>query len=130
MVITGLLFPGQQKFWTLVVYSLHGLPHCHNLTDETLESTPTITTKVGGNEERRSDGDGEGEREGEEAARAYRIVLTKDMSRHPQRGGNVVDVSGLPRGEVLLRMIYPKSTAVFEKSKPTVTLVPYDKKQA
>lgn len=102
------------------------MPHYHNLTDETLH-----TTKIEGKTKRRSDGGGEEEGQGEgEAARAYRIVLTNDMSRHPQRGGNVMDVSGLPRGEVLLRMIYPKSNAVFEKSKPTVTLMPHDKKQA
>jgi hypothetical protein len=114
--------------WTFIVYTTYGMPHVHNLTDETLHTTPT--TKREGRQKRKSDAGGEVAGEGGEAARAYRIILTTDMSRHPQGGGNVVDVSGLPRGEVLLRMIYPKNKAVFEKSKPTVTLVPHDKKQA
>ena len=115
------------------MYNQLGLPHYHNFTDETLDTTPTTTNNKGreeGNEERKSDEGDYGEGERKEEARAYRIILTKDMSRHPQRGGNVVDVSGLPQGEVLIRMLYPKSTAVFEKSKPAVTLVLYDKKQA
>jgi len=125
--------------------------HHHTLTDETIHSTPTTTklaaagtaffssssssSSSGGNksiirrgtrsrqagaeieiEDCRAEGAGE-------SARAYRVVLTKDSSRYPQGGGNVVDVSGLPRGFVILRSIYPKSKMVFSQSQPSVRLV-------
>lgn len=41
----------------------------------------------------------------------------------------MVDVSGLPPGVILLRLMYPKSKAVFEQSKPTVTLLPVPAKE-
>ena len=163
IVIDGLIFPGQQKMWTLVVYDEHGMPHYHTLTDETIHSTPTttklaaagtaffsssrtnsttsssssssITTRSGnksiirrgtrsrqaGEEDEICRPEGRGE-----SARAYRVVLTKDILRYPQGGGNVVDVSGLPRGFVILRFIYPRSKNVFSQSQPSVTLVQVD----
>ena len=149
VVIDGLLFPGQQKMWTLVIYNEHGMPHYHTLTDETIHSTPT-TTKLAaagtafstssssssnkstiwrGTRSRQAGGEIEIEdcrAEGGESARAYRVVLTKDSSRYPQGGGNVVDVSGLSRGFVILRCIYPKCKMVFSQSQPSVRLVPVD----
>lgn len=88
------------------------MPHYHNLTDETIHTTPTASSSSS--------------KKGVVAAgraQAYRVVLMKDLSRH-REGGNVVDVSGLPRGVVLLRLMYPKSKAVFQQSKPTVMLPP------
>ena len=110
IVIDGLLFPGQQKMLTFVVYNDYGMPHYHTLTDETIHTTPSS------------------KKEGTAQAQAYRVVLTKDLSRHREGGGNVVDVSGLPCGAVIIRLIYPKSSAVFKKSKPSVKVVPAQKK--
>ena len=159
IVIDGLIFPGQQTMWTLVVYNEHGMPHYHTLTDETILSTPTTTelaaagiaffsssstssssssssstrsgnksiirrgtrSRQAGEEDEICRPEGVGE-----SARAYRVVLTKDILRYPQGGGNVVDVSGLPRGFVILRFIYPRNKNVFSQSQPSVTLVQVD----
>ena len=90
------------------------MPHYHNLTDETIHTTPTASSSS---------------KTGTAQAQAYRVVLRKDLSRHREGGGNVVDVSGLSRGVILLRLMYPKSKAVFEQSKPTVTLLPVPAKE-
>ena len=101
VVVSGRLFPGKQKMWTLVLYDEYGLPQPHNFTDETIE-TAQVKDAQGG--------------------QAYTLVLTKDVTRHPS--GNVVDVSGFPKGVMLVRVIYPDTPAIFEKSKPSVEVVP------
>jgi len=112
--------------WTLVVYNEDGLPHHHNFNDETINSTHTNTTLSSSIKSRKSEqkgkkssGDG-----GEVSAVSYRVVLTMDRSRMPEGRENVVDVSKLPRGAVILRLIYPNTQEVFEQSKPTVKVVP------
>lgn len=125
IVITGHFFPGLQKMWTFVVYGENGLPHHHNFNDETIFSTPTDTTipssKSGHN--RKEGGEG-----GNVTAQSYRVVLTMDPSRLPQGRENVVDVSKLPRGAVILRLIYPKTKEVFDQSKPAVKVVRMQKR--
>lgn len=126
IVITGHFFPGQQKMWTLVVYADDGLPHHHNFTDETIQSTPTnITLSSSSKSGQKGKKGGEG---GDVTAVSYRVVLTIDPSRMPEGRENVVDVSSLPHGAVILRLIYPNSQEVFEQSKPSVKVVQPQKK--
>lgn len=113
--------------WTLVVYAENGLPHYHNFNDETIHSTPTNATLPSSNNKSGQKGKKGGEG-GDVTAVSYRVVLTMDPSRMPERRENVVDVSSLPRGAVILRLIYPNTKEVFEQSKPSVKVVPAQKK--
>ncbi|KAM3574116.1 hypothetical protein VYU27_003925 [Nannochloropsis oceanica] len=124
IVITGHFFPGQQKMWTFVVYAENGLPHHHNFNDETITSTSTDTifpSSKNGQIGRGGGGDGS------LTALSYRVVLTKDPLRMPQGRENVVDVSKLPRGAVILRLIYPNTKEIFDQSKPDVKVVSVQK---
>ncbi|TFJ82284.1 hypothetical protein NSK_006404 [Nannochloropsis salina CCMP1776] len=125
LLITGRIFPGKQRMWTFVVYDECGLPQYQHFTDETLRTSPGAKPHLPGagrgrkgtEEPRALDG-------GKElAGLAYRLVLTTDMRRHSGREENVVDVSRIPQGLVLLRLIYPETREVFERSKPSVTVL-------
>lgn len=117
VVVEGLVFPSKQKFWSFVVYSEYGIPGFHCYTDETItyrtttRGTFTSTTTSSNTQ----NGDG--------GEKAYRIVLTKNMEKHVP-AENVIDVSGQPKGVVLVRLIFPESDAIFQQSKPKVELVP------
>lgn len=103
VAITGSVFPREQKYWDLCVYSTYGLPHFQGFTDETIVFA---AEKASGDEGHR-----------------YQVVLT----RHPdawEGEPNVVDVSAHPEGVALVRLIYPANDEVLRRSKPEVEVLP------
>lgn len=102
VVIKGSLFPRQAKWWDLCVYSVYGIPHFQTFSDETIVFA---TEKSSGDE-----------------GREYQVVLTRDPGAW-EGEPNVVDVSGHPEGVVLVRLIFPASEEIFQRSKPEVEVL-------
>jgi FkbM family methyltransferase len=114
VVVEGLIFPSNQKFWSFVVYSSYGIPGFHCYTDDTITYATTTKGKANISSSKTQSGS--------DGGRVYRITLTKNMQKHVSTE-NVIDVSGQPTGAVVVRFIFPESDAIFQLSKPTVRLV-------
>lgn len=103
VAIKGSVLPREQKYWDLCIYDAFGLPHFQCFTDETVVFA---SEKASGDE-----------------GRMYQVILTRDP-RAWEGEANVVDVSKAPEGAVLVRLIYPESDEVFQRSKPEVEVLP------